>query len=46
MLSSLMADLRHVPLDDQTALRSIFAELATPLPPRWTPDASGGEDRP
>jgi hypothetical protein len=36
MLSSLMADLQQVPLDDQAMLRSIFAELATPLPPRWT----------
>jgi hypothetical protein len=34
MLCSLMADLQHVPLDDQATLRSIFAELATPLPTR------------
>jgi hypothetical protein len=38
MLCSLMADLQRVPLDDQTMLRSIFAELATISPPRWTPD--------
>jgi hypothetical protein len=37
MLSSLMADLQHVPLDDPAMLRAIFAELATPLPPRWAP---------
>jgi hypothetical protein len=32
MLSSLMADLQHVPLDDQAMLRAIFAELTAPLP--------------
>jgi hypothetical protein len=37
MLSSLMADLQQVLLDDQAMLRSIFAELAVPLPPPWTP---------
>ena len=36
MLSSLMADLQHAPLDDQATLRSIFAELAVPLLP-WSP---------
>jgi hypothetical protein len=30
MLSSLMADLQRVPLDDQAMLRTIFAELAGP----------------
>jgi hypothetical protein len=33
MLSSLMVDLQQVPLDDQATLRSIFAELAAPVPP-------------
>jgi hypothetical protein len=33
LLCSLMADLQHVPLEDQALLRSIFAELAKPLPP-------------
>jgi hypothetical protein len=37
MLSSLMADLQRAGLDDQAMLRSIFAELAVPLPPRQTP---------
>jgi hypothetical protein len=32
MLRSLMADLQHLPLDDQATLRSIFTELALPLP--------------
>jgi hypothetical protein len=30
MLRSLMADLQHLPLDDQVTLRSIFTELALP----------------
>jgi hypothetical protein len=30
---SLLADLLRVPLDDQATLRSIFAELAAPVPP-------------
>ena len=34
MPRALMADL-HVPLDEVTPLRSIFTELALPLPPRW-----------
>ena len=42
MLSSLMRDLAHVPLDDVALLRSIFAKLAVPVPPRWTPDAADG----
>jgi hypothetical protein len=36
MLSSLMADLQQVPLDDQAMLRSIFAELVAPVAP-WPP---------
>jgi hypothetical protein len=36
MLSSLRADLPQVSLDDQAMLRSIFAELAAPVPP-WPP---------
>jgi len=44
MLSSLMRDLAHVPLDDVTLLRSIFAKLAVPVPPRWTQDVAGEED--
>jgi hypothetical protein len=36
MLSSLMADLQHAPLDDQATLRSIFAELTVPLL-AWSP---------
>jgi hypothetical protein len=35
LLSSLMRDLYSMPLRDETALRAIFAELATPLPPPW-----------
>lgn len=37
MLSSLMRDLQHVPLDDVKMLRFVFCELAVPLPPRWRP---------
>jgi hypothetical protein len=36
MLSSLMRDLGHVPLDDVGLLRAVFAELAVPVPPRLT----------
>lgn len=36
MLHSIMTDLQRVSLDDQETLRSIFAELAAPLPPQWT----------
>jgi hypothetical protein len=42
MLSSLMRDLAHVPLDDVELLRSIFAELAAPVPPRLTMAAGSG----
>ena len=42
MLCSLMADLQQVSLDDQATLRSIFAELAAPVPP-WA--ASGVTSR-
>ena len=38
MLRSVLTDLQHVPLDDIAMLRSVFAELAASLPPRWTPD--------
>jgi hypothetical protein len=44
MLSSLMRDLAHVPLDDVTLLRSIFAKLAVSVPPRGTQDVAGEED--
>ena len=34
MLSSLMADLQQVSLNDHATLRSMFAEPAAPVPPR------------
>jgi PAS domain S-box-containing protein len=41
MLVSLMADLQRVSLDDQATLRSVFSEVAVPLPP----SPATGEDR-
>jgi hypothetical protein len=36
-----MADLQQVLMDDQAMLRSIFVELAAPVPPRWAPGLVG-----
>jgi hypothetical protein len=44
MLSSLMRDLAHVPLDDVTLLRSVFTKLAAAVPSRLTLAPAGGED--